>query len=46
MANQAEKNEYGGVKKTGKPSLIFKYLKNYLKGKETKAFFPFQGPEV
>jgi putative CocE/NonD family hydrolase len=38
--NQAEKNEYGGLKKTGKPSLIFKYLKNYLKGKDTKLSSP------
>lgn len=40
--NQGEKNEYGGQKKTGKPSLIFKYAKNYLKGKELKLTSPFK----
>jgi uncharacterized protein len=40
--NQAEKNEYGGLKKTGKPSMIFKYLKSYLKGKDPELSSPFR----
>jgi uncharacterized protein len=38
--SQGEKNEYGGLKKTGKPKLIFKYVKNYLKGKDPKLASP------
>jgi uncharacterized protein len=40
--NQGEKNEYGGLKKTGKPSLIYKYTKGYLKGKDLKLTSPFK----
>ena len=40
--NQGEKNEYGGQKKTGKPSLIYKYTKGYLKGKGLKLTSPFK----
>ncbi len=40
--DQGEKNEYGGLKKTGKPSLIFKYTKNFLKGKNIKLTTPFK----
>jgi uncharacterized protein len=40
--NQGEKNEYGGLKKTGKPALIFKYAKGYLKGREIKLTSPFK----
>ena len=38
--NQGEKNEYGGLKRTGKPSQIFRYLKNYLTGKTSKLTSP------
>ena len=38
--SQGEKNEYGGLKKTGKPTKIFKYVKNYLKGKSNKLTSP------
>ncbi len=38
---QAEKNEYGGLKKTGNPRMIFKYVKNELKGKKNKLKRPF-----
>jgi uncharacterized protein len=38
--NQGEKNDYGGVKKTGKPTKIFMYAKNYLKGKDPKLASP------
>ena len=40
--NQGEKNEYGGLKKTGKPSLIYRYMKNYMKGKKIKLTSPFK----
>jgi hypothetical protein len=40
--NQGEKNEYGGLKKTGKPSLIYRYMKNYLTGKNIKLTSPFK----
>ena len=33
-------NDYGGLKKTGKPQKIFKYVKNYLKGKSSKLTSP------
>ena len=39
---QGEKNEFGGLKKTGKPSLIFRYVKNYMKGKKIKLTSPFK----
>ncbi|MFO7668429.1 MAG: CocE/NonD family hydrolase [Bacteroidales bacterium] len=35
-----EFNEYGGSKKTGKPAKIFKYVKNQLKGKESRLTSP------
>ena len=38
--NQGEKNEYGGLKKTGKPDLILKYMKDYLAGKKIKLTSP------
>jgi uncharacterized protein len=31
-----EPNEFGGIKKTGDPKLIFKYVKNIIKGKKGK----------
>jgi len=37
---QGEVNEYGGLKKTGKPQKIFKYVKNYLKGNRNKLTSP------
>lgn len=37
---QGELNEYGGLKKTGKPTKIFMYAKNYLKGKDPKLKSP------
>jgi len=37
---QGEINEYGGLKKTGKPAKIFMYAKNYLKGKDPKLKSP------
>jgi uncharacterized protein len=40
--NQGEKNEYGGLKKTGKPSHIFKLMKNYMKGKKIQLTSPFK----
>lgn len=36
----AEPNEYGGLKKTGKPQQIFMYVKNYLKGNKTRLKSP------
>jgi len=38
--NQGEKNEYGGLKKTGKPDLIFKYMKEFMAGKKIKLTSP------
>lgn len=35
-----EPNEYGGLKKTGKPTKIFMYVKNHLKGKKSKLTAP------
>lgn len=35
-----EFNEYGGVKKTGKPTKIFRYVKNQLKGKKSRLGSP------
>ena len=37
---QGEVNEYGGLKKTGKPSKIFMYSKNFLKDKNPKLKAP------
>ena len=34
--------EFGGLKRTGKPSLIFRYVKNYMKGKKIKLTSPFK----
>jgi uncharacterized protein len=39
---QGEKNEYGGVKKTGKLSMIFRYTKNFLTAKNIKLASPFK----
>ncbi len=36
----AEPNDYGGLKKTGKPAKIFHYVKNHLKGKKNKLTSP------
>jgi hypothetical protein len=38
--SQGEVNDYGGLKKTGKPQKVFKYVKNYLKGKQNKLTSP------
>ncbi len=38
--SMGEQNDYGGLKKTGKPSKIFKYVKSFLKGKENKLTAP------
>ena len=38
--SQGEKNEYGGLKKTGNPKLIYKYVKKTLKGKNPKLASP------
>ncbi len=38
--SQGETNEYGGIKKTGKPQKIFKYVKNFLKGKNNRLTSP------
>lgn len=35
-----EANDYGGLKKTGKPAKIFMYVKNQLKGKKNKLTSP------
>lgn len=35
-----ESNEYGGLKKTGKPTKIFMYVKNFLKGNSHKLTSP------
>lgn len=35
-----EQNDYGGLKKTGKPSKIFIYVKNHLNGKKNKLTSP------
>ena len=37
---QAEENQYGGLKKTGNPQLIFMYVKNFLKGRSNKLKAP------
>jgi len=34
------KNQYGGVKKTGKPQKILKYTKNFLKGRKNRLTAP------
>lgn len=39
---QAEKNEYGGIKKTGSPKAIFRYVRKELKGKKNKLKSPFE----
>ena len=38
--SMGEANDYGGVEKTGKPQKIFKYVKNYLKGRRNKLTKP------
>jgi uncharacterized protein len=38
--NQGEKNEYGGLKKTGKTGMILKYMEDYLAGKKIKLTSP------
>jgi putative CocE/NonD family hydrolase len=35
-----EANDFGGLEKTGDPKLIFKYVKNHLKGKKDKLSSP------
>lgn len=35
-----EPNDFGGLEKTGDPKLIFKYVKNHLKGKKDKLSAP------
>ncbi len=40
--DQAEKNEYGGIKKTGNPRAVFKYVRKELKGKKNKLGSPFE----
>ncbi len=40
--SMGEPNEYGGLKKTGKPTRIFMYVKNQLKGKRNKLTSPFK----
>ncbi len=35
-----EPNDYGGIEKTGDPKMIFKYVKNHLKGKKDKLKAP------
>jgi putative CocE/NonD family hydrolase len=40
--NQGEKNEYGGLKKTGKPAMIYRLMKAWLTGKEIKLTSPFR----
>jgi hypothetical protein len=35
-----EPNEYGGLKKTGKPTKIFMYVKNFLKGRTNRLTSP------
>jgi uncharacterized protein len=37
---QGELNEYGGLKRTGKPVKVFRYVKNVLKGKKSKLTSP------
>lgn len=37
---QGEANEYGGLKKTGKPTVIFAYVKDFLKGNRTRLQSP------
>jgi putative CocE/NonD family hydrolase len=38
--SMGEKNEYGGLDKTGKPTLIFNYVRRFLKGKKSKLAEP------
>lgn len=38
--SMGEKNEYGGLDKTGKPTLIFNYVRRFLKGKKSKLTEP------
>ena len=38
--SMGEKNEYGGMDKTGNPTLIFKYVKRFLKGQKSKLTEP------
>ncbi len=39
---QAEKNEYGGLKKTGNPKAVFHYVRRELKGRKNKLKSPFE----
>ncbi len=41
----SEPNDYGGIKKTGKPQKIFKYVKNHLKGKNNRLTSPFKNKQ-
>jgi putative CocE/NonD family hydrolase len=38
--SMGEVNDYGGLKKTGKPIKIFKYVKNHLKGRKSRLTSP------
>ena len=38
--SMGEKNEYGGLDKTGKPTKIFNYVKRFLKGRKSKLTEP------
>ncbi len=38
--SMGEPNDFGGLKKTGKPSKIFKYVKNFLNGKKNELTSP------
>jgi putative CocE/NonD family hydrolase len=38
--SQGVENQYGGLSKTGKPQKIFKYVKNYLKGRNYRLTSP------
>ena len=38
--SQGVENQYGGLKKTGKPQKIFKYVKNSVKGRKNKLTSP------
>ncbi|MCX6224940.1 MAG: CocE/NonD family hydrolase [Bacteroidia bacterium] len=40
--SQGEENKYGGVKKSGNPSKVFLYTKNFLKGKRNRLTSPFK----
>ncbi|MBK9391298.1 MAG: CocE/NonD family hydrolase [Bacteroidetes bacterium] len=39
--SMGEPNEFGGLKKTGKPTKLFRYVKNQIKGRKPKLSSPF-----